>query len=356
MIAAGRRLRHDWEYEASGSKEHRRPFERAAPELDQQFHSAFMPEDREGHHHSIQELTSLFVSGLENARRLNGNVDARNVIAAVSEGLNRHDRAQRKFDLGNDDYVNERARDLARVADLSETRIGPPAAQNRQLLRLHSPRDATMPWRGEPGGKLLLCTAIIKIDTPDGLLNARHRVIGMNFGFGEFSFLLQIQFTMGGNRTGARRASTEKSSNLGFGTAACALVAAAILLCAIAVSPEKQPRRLGIALVEPKHMFEPPHDPHISSPIFLMSTWPREQKPFEAERAQTAIDGLAHVATRATTNIRSQPTNRASIVRVVPGRLVLTVHARSDDWIEVGGAEAWGWVPSHMVEPFELKG
>ncbi|MBV9137688.1 MAG: SH3 domain-containing protein [Hyphomicrobiales bacterium] len=61
------------------------------------------------------------------------------------------------------------------------------------------------------------------------------------------------------------------------------------------------------------------------------------------------------MATRATTNIRSRPTNRASIVRVVPGRLVLNVHARNGDWIEVGGTQAWGWVPSYLVEPFALK-
>ncbi|MBV9753938.1 MAG: hypothetical protein JO188_15565 [Hyphomicrobiales bacterium] len=324
------------------------------PHFKRQFHPAVITRHREHHGYSIQELTSLFVSGLEDARKLNGNVDARRVIAEVNEGLDRNDRVLEKRELGDDDHVYEEAPEAPRAMDMPTKSVVARADQNERFARLRSPQDAAAPWRGEAGIKLGLCTWVASIHTPCDVLNFSHQAAEMVLGFRKIGFSLRIQFAVG--RKGTRVAPAAKASTkLRFGTAACSIVAAALLLCAISVSPAKPPQRLQISSVEPEHKSEPSLYLPISSPISSMLNWPHEQKPPELGPTELAIGAAEHVATRATTKIRSRPANRASIVRVVPGRLVLNVHARSGDWIEVGGTQAWGWVPSYLVEPFALK-
>ena len=354
MIAGSRVARNDLRHRMSCSEEPRRFFEHDARDFNGQFHPAVITKRREHHGHSIQELTSLFVSGLENARKLNGNVDARHIIAEVNEGLDRSDRVLEKRDLGNDDHAYEGAPEAARAMDMPTKSVVAPADQDHRFFRLRSPQNAAASWRGEAGIKLGRCTWVASIHTPYDVLNFSHRAAEMVVGFRKIGFSLRIQFAVGRKVT-RLVPGAEVSSRARFGMAACALVAAIILLFAIPISPAKPPQRLQISLVEPEHKSEPSLYLPISSPISSMLNWPHEQKLPELEPAEFPIGAAEHVATRATTNIRSRPTNRASIVRVVPGRLVLNVHARNGDWIEVGGTQAWGWVPSYLVEPFALK-
>jgi hypothetical protein len=65
--------------------------------------------------------------------------------------------------------------------------------------------------------------------------------------------------------------------------------------------------------------------------------------------APPAAEAPQRVVTRAETALRAQPDIKASLGRVLPGRVILTVFQRKDDWVEVGSSYAWGWVHSSFV-------
>ena len=90
----------------------------------------------------------------------------------------------------------------------------------------------------------------------------------------------------------------------------------------------------------------------LTPPLFSMMSRPLlEEKAPVDEPPQITEPAQGRVATKSTTNIRLRPEQGAQVIRVVPGRLILTVFARREDWVEVGGTEAWGWIHSSLVFP-----
>jgi hypothetical protein len=49
-------------------------------------------------------------------------------------------------------------------------------------------------------------------------------------------------------------------------------------------------------------------------------------------------------------NIRSAPNGAADVLRTTSGGTHLNVFGRSNGWVRVGGAEAWGWIHSSVLE------
>lgn len=54
---------------------------------------------------------------------------------------------------------------------------------------------------------------------------------------------------------------------------------------------------------------------------------------------------------RQASNVRAEPSQAAAVLRVAPKGAVLLVFGRSGVWIQVGEAEAWGWVHSSLLHP-----
>ena len=80
----------------------------------------------------------------------------------------------------------------------------------------------------------------------------------------------------------------------------------------------------------------------VVGPISVASVLAPAEPPSAAEAPQ-------RVVTRAETALRAQPDVKASLGRVLPGRVILTVFQTKDDWVEVGSTYAWGWVHSSFV-------
>jgi hypothetical protein len=305
---------------------------------------------QEDRHPSIQELTSLMVARLEDARKLNSEVDARHVIARVSEGLRRRDRTLEHPDRR--DATHDGGRALARsTGELAPWRRIPACSHSRAdavascLAEIHS--DVC-----QPGIKLSLTKSTASIESPgrEGTFNFRNRKALLTIGCPKIGNSYRFQFTS--SRMEKCAPTADDGPRLSFGAAACALIAAGILLNALPELRTKQPESLGLSLVRAEKKIAPKPSLPISPPIFAMLPAFPEQKTPLVELTPVATAVPEQVATRTTTNIRARPERRGEVVRVVPGRLILTVYARNEDWFEVGGTQAWGWVPSSLVVPF----
>jgi hypothetical protein len=323
---------------------------------------------------SIGELTSFLIAGLEDARRREGVVDARHIVAQLNEGLRRRARLQ---DYGHHgkrlDEMHEflEAVENFRLAGTDGRHlIFHPAESTGALAHqgvatqpmLASPNAVAS--RFEPGFnkpssgiKLDLAKSAASVDFPErgGTVSICNRRAVLTFGL--LSFGRSYQFQLSSSKMTARGPATQQSARLGMGAAFCALVVAVVLLYALPGLPSlptMQPRR--VALAESAKATTPQQDAHTTQPLISMMRVPLfEEKAPVVESTPVAIAAPEHVVTQSTTNLRTRPEQSAQVVRVVPGRLILTVFAHSDDWVQVGGAEAWGWVPSSLILPFAPK-
>jgi hypothetical protein len=305
---------------------------------------------REDRHPSIQELTSLLVARLEDARKLDSKVDARHIIAQVSEGFRRRDRALEHAD----------PRDVTPMDGNALTRSTVEFAPWQGISACsHSRADAVASRLAEihsdgcqPGIKLSLTKSTASIESPgrEGTFNFRNRKALLTIGYPKIGLSYRFQFTS--SRMEKCGPAADDGPRLSFGAAACALVAAGILLNALPELRTKQPEGLGLSLVKAEQRIAPKPFLPVSPPIFAMLPAFPEQKTPLIESTPVATAVPEQVATRTTTNIRARPEQRGQVVRVVPGRLILTVYAHTEDWFEVGGTQAWGWVPSSLVVPF----
>jgi len=340
----------------------------AAIDDDPRFRSTAAFDRSRRHRYSIQELTSLLVSGLEDARKRDGTVDARHVVAEVSESIRRRDPDVERRNSNDADYEATSASAATQAVDEydhflpnSTRSLGMLAAQWRGSARSHPQARAATACVGDfqadhrqPGIKLNLSKSAASIAVSDGALTHRNRMAAVTFGFPKSGFCVRVQFTS--SRKQMHTEASENNPRLGYGRAVCALVATVILLYALPGFRTKQPQRLGVSLVQSEKTIALRSYLPGFLPISSAMTWSPEKKPVEAVPASVTVEAPEHMATRATTNIRLRPEHGAQVVRVVPGRLILTVHARHHEWVQVGGANAWGWVPFNLLDPFASKG
>jgi Bacterial SH3 domain len=343
-------------------------------ETDRAMHPVPVLDPGQGRRVSIEELTSFLIAGLEDARKHDRAVDARHIIAQLTEGLRRR---ARFAESGNGaEYLNEicdflnTARDF-RLADNRNPYLFAQPADNFGSLAVRtgalepvlarsnavaSHFDAA-PKEPSSGIKLDLAKSDGSIDFPErgGSINFRSRRTVLTFGLPRFG--LSYQFQLNSSRVTSRSAAAEGSARIGMSAAACAFLVSGVLLYALPGLPSLptiQPRLA--ALAEPAKATPPKQDAHTTQPLISMMRMPLfEEKAPVVEPTPVAITAPEHVVTRSTTNLRTRPDQSAQVVRVVPGRLILTVFAHSDDWVQVGGAEAWGWVPSGLILPFAPK-
>jgi hypothetical protein len=65
-----------------------------------------------------------------------------------------------------------------------------------------------------------------------------------------------------------------------------------------------------------------------------------------------APDRASRLTVRAAANIRTQPNNKATIIRTAPQGEVLREFNRSaDDWVEVGDTKPQGWMFGKFLVP-----
>lgn len=299
----------------------------------------------------IQELTSLMVSSLEEARKRDREVDARHIVAQVSEALRRRGPALATL---------HRARERA-FFPTAAGRAGAFVVQRRTLVPSHPQPDAAAAWLAEfhsdghrAGIKLDMTKSAANVELPgrEGTLNFRNRKAVLTLGCPKIGLSYRFQLTS--SRMEARAPAAEGSPRSSFGTAACALIAAGILLHALPEFRTKQPEGLSLSLLQTEKKIAPKPYLPISppaSPIFSMLPPSLEQGDLIVEPAPAPAPAAERVATRTTTSIRVRPEQPGEVVRVVPGQLILTVYARDADWVQVGGSEAWGWVPSNLLVP-----
>jgi hypothetical protein len=325
---------------------------------------------------SIGELTSFLIAGLEDARRREGAVDARHIITQLNEGLRRRARLQAYGDHGG--RLEEMHAFLHAMGDfrLADTAGRHPVfepegagALGRQgvvtqamLARPNGVASRFEPGFNKPssGIRLDLNKSAGSLDFPErgGTISFSNRRAVLTFGLPSFGRSYQLQLSS--NRMKARGPETQQSARLGMGVAFCALFVAGVLLYALPRLPSlptMQPRSL--ALSEPEKAAKP--DVRPTQPLVSIMRVPLFEERGSAEKAPvtesppTVIPAPGHVVTRSTTNLRARPEQGAQVVRVVPGRLILTVFAHNDDWVQVGGTDAWGWVPSSLISPLTPK-
>ncbi len=315
---------------------------------------------------SLGELTSFLIAGLEDARKRDNTVDARHIIAQLTEGLRRracfpqNSRDGRRFDetydflravrdsrlssAGNPHLLLDPPQDFEALA-VRGGAVQPVLASSNAVASHFGPGLDKAP----SGVKLDLVKSAASIDFPErgGTISLRDRRAVLTFGSSRFG--LAYQFQLSSSRMIARGAAVDGGARVGVGAAACALIVAAVLLYALPRLPTMQSRQVVVAETEKKPTASKP-DVRPSPPMFTIMRVPLfEEKAAAAEPPPAAVPAPGHVATRSTTNIRARPEPGAQVVRVVPGRLILKVFAHNDDWIEVGGSEAWGWVPSGLI-------
>ena len=343
-------------------------FEGASSNFDLRFHSTPVFDHGQHHRYSIQELTSLLVSGLEDARKRDGEVDAGHVVAELGDGIRRRDRSLEQTKGGDDHYEDASSLTATHVAGDGRCRwlrhstrsLGALAVRSRNSAGSYPQARASAPCLAEfqadplqPGIKLNLSNSAASIATADGTLDFRNRLAMLTLGFPKVDLSFQIRLTSRRERTCTPVA--EDSPLLGYGAAACALVAAVILLYALPEVRTKQPQRPSLSFVQRDEKSVPTPSLPLFPPISSMLTRPLEQEPRHVEPASVGMAAPEHVATRTMTDIRMHPEPEARVIRVVPGRLILTVHARDNGWVQVGGTEAWGWVPSNLLDAFVSK-
>ncbi|SEE69978.1 SH3 domain-containing protein [Rhizobiales bacterium GAS188] len=146
-------------------------------------------------------------------------------------------------------------------------------------------------------------------------------------------------------------------ARLGFGPAIFALMAAGVLLLGLQTARSSPPESAHLALAQPVSPIA--RKPATRLPQLALPTMKPpavDQNAPIVETVQVAAPAQEHVTTRTTTNIRIRPGQAAPIARVVPARLILTVFRRNEEWIEVGGTDAWGWVHSSLITPIGARG
>lgn len=320
---------------------------------------------------SPHELTHIFVAGLEEARKQEGAVDARHIIGQLSEGIRRRAQFSRRR---NDDPDLEEMNGYLRASRAA--RLAPPEEASALLRHLESAEPPALPRRDPdpsvagsniavasylfdrpsnalpPGLKLDRAKSVASIDFPERGTTIKFRNHKAVLTFGLPRFGLSYQFQLTSSRMTARRSAFEGGARVGLGAAACALLVAGVLVYALPGLRAMPPQPPRATLEAPTKPTAPKQDVRSTPPMFSVMRVPLfEEKTPVVEPTPAAVPAPGHVATRSTTNIRARPEPGAQVVRVVPGRLILTVFARTDDWVEVGGAEAWGWVPSGYLSP-----
>jgi hypothetical protein len=328
---------------------------------------------------SLQDLTCLLVSQLEDARRLDSAVDPRHVVAQSSEGVRRRGRLH--GDAGDAPPVEAISNGLLEALPVAGTGCGSlvsvdPTQETRairvcrQSARRFAPDPKDITSRisrsgsSEPlsGIRLDLSKSAASVNIPgrDGTLNLHNRRAALTLGFRKFGLSYRFQLTS--SRIQPLAPVAVERARLGPGPAICALVAAAVLLFGFpnfrTLLPESQ--RVSSAElaspIAPKHGNPQQRDKALALPRFSMVSPPAvDEKAPVIDTTQVAAPAQEHVVTRTTTNIRTLPDQGAQIVRVVPGRLILNVFARSEEWIQVGGADAWGWVHSSFFLPIAQR-
>jgi hypothetical protein len=332
---------------------------------------------------SLQDLTCLLVSQLEDARKLDSAVDPRHIVAQSSEGVRRRGRFH--GDAGDAPPV-EAISDCLRVLEAlpvagtgcgSLVPVNP--TQETRAIRIH--RQSARPCAPDPkdiasrisrsgsseplsGIRLDLSKSAASVNIPgrDGTLNLHNRRAALTLGFRKFGLSYRFQLTS--SRIQALAPVAVERARLGPGPAICALVAAAVLLFGFpnfrTLLPESQ-RVSSAELASPTapkrdNPQSQQRDKPLAPPRFSMVSPPAvDEKAPVIDPTQMAAPAQEHVVTRTTTNIRALPEQGAQIVRVVPGRLILNVFARNEEWIQVGGADAWGWVHSSFILPIAQR-
>jgi hypothetical protein len=350
-----------------GARTNVQDFSKDVPEIEFPLHPNAAKDAGQKGRHSIEDLITYMVSGLEEARSRDGGLDPRHIVAQLSEGVGRRghspDRSNR--DRGFDD-VHEGLRTLrnVRLADAGGKHllsIGP--AKNARAIAVHGRSEgpsyarstavaAPNPERVPPGIKLDLHRATPSIDMPGSgtsvHLRKRRAVLTFDIPRLGLSYCLQLS----SSRLGAHTSAAAGHPRLGVGLATCALIAAGVLLQALPGLRMRLPETQRTLVASPTKSIAQKPELRLTPPLFSMMSRPLlEEKAPVDEPPQITEPAQERVATKSTTNIRLRPEQGAQVIRVVPGRLILTVFARREDWVEVGGTQAWGWIHSSLVFP-----
>jgi hypothetical protein len=118
-----------------------------------------------------------------------------------------------------------------------------------------------------------------------------------------------------------------------------------------AVRMGSAPREAPIAAMPDK-----PRSPPPEAPVEKRETLRVAPEQPIATPAPVASPSPQRVATRNTTTVRIQPEMAAPAARTLPARVILIVFRKKDDWLEVGSTNAWGWVHSSFVYPYDPPG
>jgi hypothetical protein len=196
-------------------------------------------------------------------------------------------------------------------------------------------------------------------------LDIRNRSAALTFGVPGSGFFYRIRLTS--SRIQAYAPAAEGSPWLGPWPVLLAMIAAGVMLfwslaprnasqwgvraaaaqreMPIAVTPAALPAPQVRPPTARAQAVPPVREPQVAAPVQAQQN--------AAAPTPVAAPPQERVATSKIANIRARPDIKASVARVVPAKVILTVFEKKDGWLQVGSTYPWGWVHSSFIYRYD---